>query len=112
MNNPGEYLKSIREEKHLGVKTVYAATGVGDSTIRSIETGETQAPSALHLKKLADYYHIDVISLYFSYGYLDENDIKSFSHFFQNTEFLNKEEIESVQKIINLLCRKRSNNEI
>lgn len=107
MNNPGQYLKLTREEKHLGVKSVYNATGVGDSTIRGIETGENQFPSAIHLKKLADFYCIDVIPLYFAYGYLSESDINNFNQFFQNTEFLNKEEIDSIQNMINLLVRKK-----
>ena len=37
MNNPGQYLKSIRKKRGYGVKTVYKKTGVGDSTIRRIE---------------------------------------------------------------------------
>ena len=32
MNNPGQYLKSIRKKLGLGVKAVYMQTGVGDST--------------------------------------------------------------------------------
>lgn len=107
MNNPGQYLKLTREKKKLGVKTVYKATGVGDSTLRRIETGEIQAPSALHLKKLANYYDIDVIPLYFAYGYLDKADIQSFECFFQNTEFLDSEEINSIQNMINLLVKEK-----
>ena len=40
MNNPGQYLKIIREKRGLGVKAVYSKTGVGDSTIRRIEEGK------------------------------------------------------------------------
>lgn len=47
MNNPGQYLKSIREQRKLGVKAVYMQTGVGDSTIRRIEEGKTKFPPAL-----------------------------------------------------------------
>lgn len=41
MNDPGKYLKSFRKQLKLGVKAVYAKTGVGDSTIRRIEEGAT-----------------------------------------------------------------------
>ena len=44
MNNPGQYLKSIRKKRGYGVKTVYKKTGVGDSTIRRIEEGKTKFP--------------------------------------------------------------------
>ena len=35
MNNPGQYLKIIREKRGLGVKAVYSKTGVGDCTIKN-----------------------------------------------------------------------------
>ena len=53
MNNPGQYLKMIREKRGLGVKAVYSKTGVGDSTIRRIEEGKTKFPPAAQLKTLA-----------------------------------------------------------
>ena len=54
MNNPGQYLKIIREKRGLGVKAVYSKTGVGDSTIRRIEEGKTKFPPAAQLKTLAN----------------------------------------------------------
>ena len=48
MNNPGQYLKSIRKKLGLGVKAVYMQTGVGDSTIRRIEEGTTKL-SLIHI---------------------------------------------------------------
>lgn len=107
MNNPGQYLKSIREKLGLGVKAVYAKTGVGDSTIRRIEEGFTKKPPATQLKALANFYRIDVIDLYIAYGYLDENDIEYRHTCFDNTEFLSDDAITSIQSIINLLTEKR-----
>lgn len=46
MNNPGQYLKSVRKNKGLGVKAVYKCTGIGDSTIRRIEEGKTKKSPA------------------------------------------------------------------
>ena len=64
MNNPGQYLKSIRKKLGLGVKAVYMQTGVGDSTIRRIEEGTTKFPPAAQLKTLANFYNINLIELY------------------------------------------------
>mgnify|MGYP001062952809 CR=1 FL=1 len=110
MNNPGQYLKSIRKKLGLGVKAVYMQTGVGDSTIRRIEEGITKFPPAAQLKALANFYNINLIELYKAYGYLDETDIN-----FQNDCFENNRSIlcknqrkRSIQGLINLLAEKRA----
>lgn len=108
MNNPGQYLKSIRKKLGYGVKTVYAKTGVGDSTIRRIEEGTTKNPPASQLKALANFYKIDVVELYKAYGYLDENDIERKTICFENAECLSNEAIASIQGLINLLAEKRT----
>ena len=108
MNNPGQYLKSIREKRGLGVKAVYAKTGVGDSTIRRIEEGKTQFPPAIQLKILANFYGINLIELYKAYGYLDEVDINCKDNYFENTEFLDEDAAFHIQGIINLLTEKRT----
>lgn len=108
MNNPGKYLKSIRKKLGLGVKAVYSQTGVGDSTIRRIEEGDTKNPPASQLKTLANFYGIDVIELYKAYGYLDENDLNRKTICFENTEFLSDEAVASIQGLINLLTEKRT----
>lgn len=108
MNNPGQYLKAIREKRGLGVKAVYTQTGVGDSTIRRIEEGTTKKPPAAQLKILANFYEINVIDLYKAYGYLDDDDIDGKHNCFENTEFLNEDAISSIQSLINLLTEKRT----
>lgn len=108
MNNPGQYLKFLREKLGLGVKTVYSKTGVGDSTIRRIEEGITKNPPAPQLKALANFYGIDVIELYKAYGYLDDDDLERKTVCFENSEFLTDEAIASIQELINLLTEKRT----
>ena len=108
MNNPGQYLKSIRKKLGLGVKAVYMQTGVGDSTIRRIEEGTTKFPPAAQLKTLANFYNINLIELYKAYGYLDETDINFQNDCFENTEFLDEESHSSIQGLINLLAEKRT----
>ena len=106
MNDPGKYLKSFRKQLKLGVKAVYAKTGVGDSTIRRIEEGSTKYPHASQLKVLANFYGIDLIELYKAYGYLDDEDIKRKTVFFDNSELLTDEAIASIQVLINQLTEK------
>ena len=108
MNNPGKYLKEIREKRGLGVKAVYAKTGVGDSTIRRIEEGKTKFPPAAQLKVLASFYGINLIELYKAYGYLDNTDIDCKNNCFENAEFLSEEAASYIQGLINLLTEKRT----
>lgn len=108
MNNPGHYLKSIREQRKLGVKNVYMQTGVGDSTIRRIEEGKTKFPPAAQLKTLANFYGINVIDLYRAYGYLDDSDINFETVKFENIEFLDDKSLSLIQELINLLAEKRT----
>ena len=108
MNNPGQYLKSIRKKRGYGVKTVYKKTGVGDSTIRRIEEGKTKFPPVAQLKTLANFYNINLIELYKAYGYLDETDINFQNNCFENAEFLDEESRSSIQGLINLLAEKRA----
>ena len=108
MNNPGQYLKSLREKLGLGVKAVYSKTGVGDSTIRRIEEVIKKNPPATQLKALANFYGIDVIELYKAYGYLDEDDLERKTVCFENSELLTDEAIASIQELINLLTEKRT----
>lgn len=108
MNNPGQYLKKIREKRGLGVKAVYSQTGVGDSTIRRIEEGKTKFPPAAQLKSLANFYGINLIELYKAYGYLDDTDIDCKNNCFENTELLNDDAVSHIQGLINLLTEKRT----
>ena len=97
MNNPGQYLKKVREKRGLGVKAVYSQTGVGDSTIRRIEEGKTKFPPAAQLKSLANFYGINLIELYKAYGYLDDTDIDCKNNCFENTELLNDDAVSHIQ---------------
>jgi transcriptional regulator with XRE-family HTH domain len=108
MNNPGQYLKIIREKRGLGVKAVYSKTGVGDSTIRRIEEGKTKFPPAAQLKTLANFYGINLIELYKAYGYLDDIDIDCKNNCFENTELLSDDAVSHIQGLINLLTEKRT----
>lgn len=107
MNNPGQYLKNVREKHGFGVKKVYTQTGVGDSTIRRIEEGKTKFPPATQLKALANFYGINLIELYKAYGYLDEKDIDCPNTYFENVDFLSEEAISYIQGLINLLTETR-----
>ncbi len=104
---PGKRLQNARTNLGYGVKTVYKETGVGDSTIRRIESGNCNDPSAKHLHALADFYNMDVIQLYKDYGYLNEDDTSCYCKIFKNAELLTDDEIKVVQDMIDILTKTR-----
>ena len=66
----GEYLKSIREAKHLSLRQVDYKSSISYSHLSMIENG-TRKPTALTLKELAGVYDVDYIDLYEKAGYID-----------------------------------------
>lgn len=76
---------------------VKAQTGISDSRLSRIETGECQEPSAILLKELSALYRIDLLDLLLRYGYVDEQHTRRL----KGIEFLNNEQLEAVQRHIN-----------
>lgn len=66
----GNYLRKLRENKHLSTREVYELCGVSNSYLSLVENGHRRA-SAIVLKKLAPIYNIDYLSLYEKAGYID-----------------------------------------
>lgn len=76
----GNYLRKLRENKHLSTREVYELCGVSNSYLSLVENGHRRA-SAIVLKKLAPIYNIDYLSLYEKAGYIDLiEDEKSFRY--------------------------------
>lgn len=89
------------------MKDVYNATGVSDSKLSRIENGEKKEPSPFDLKKLADYYRINIISLYIMAGYLDESSISACLEVFRDVNLLSKDEKELIQNFIDFFTKHR-----
>lgn len=58
----GEKLRKLRESKHLTTREVAEAIGITHSYVSRIENGK--APSLDKLKKLCDFYNVDVSFLF------------------------------------------------
>jgi transcriptional regulator with XRE-family HTH domain len=58
----GEKLRKLRESKNLTTREVAEAIGITHSYVSRIENGK--APSLDKLKKLCDFYHVDVSFLF------------------------------------------------
>ncbi len=100
MANLGAHLKLLREQRSLKTPEICKATGISDSVLSHLENNRIQKPNPFALKKLADYYHVNVCSLYIHAGYLDE----LFNQYrFNGVELLTDKEAAHIQALIDIL---------
>lgn len=103
----GQYLKTLRNSKHMSLADVYKQTGITDSRLSKLENDQTADPSISVICKLSKCYKVDVINMLNEAGM----DIEK-STPFQHTSFLNKDETAGLQRIIDLLTKERWNHEL
>jgi DNA (cytosine-5)-methyltransferase 1 len=106
----GAYLKDLRNKSQLSMKDVYESCGITDSKLSRAERGEGRLLDPYELKKLARLYNVSVIPLYIMAGYIDDSDLSEYQLVFNNVEFLDNEEKQSIQTQINLLTKGRHMN--
>lgn len=97
MEKPGQYLKRVRKNLGLSLLDVKEKTGISDSRLSRVETGECQEPPALMLKDLSRLYKIDLLDLLLRFNYVDEQHVRVL----KGVEFLNAEQLSAVQHHIN-----------
>ena len=106
----GDFLKQQRQKLGLSMSEVHGQTGITDSKLSRIEHGEGRPLDPLELKKLADLYHVNLVTLYLMAGYLTESDLSDYRFGFDGAALLTKEEHESIQTQISLFTKGRMVN--
>jgi len=107
MESVGDYLRRLRASKSFSLEDVHCKTGITDSALSRIENDKTQEPSPIALKKLALLYDVDNISLQIMAGYIDEDDLAQYRKIFRNIEYLNDEQKQCLQHLINIIAEKQ-----
>ena len=100
----GQYLRSLRNSKHMSMADVREQTGITNSRLSKLENDQITDPSISVICKLSKCYGVDVVNVLNEAGM----DIKK-STPFNHTSFLNEEGIASLQHIIDLLTKERWN---
>lgn len=73
----GKFLKWLREIKGVSLIDVEKATGISNAYISQLETGaRRRLPPPDRLRKLADYYNVNIQQLLEKAGYYEAKDIK------------------------------------
>ena len=79
MINFGKYLKDIRKNRCLTLRSVEKQSGVSNAYLSQIESGKRKCPSIEILKKLAIVYQISLNELLQKAGYIEiETDIEKY----------------------------------
>ncbi|MBM3143335.1 MAG: helix-turn-helix transcriptional regulator [Chloroflexi bacterium] len=74
-SNFGQFLRGLRERRHLSLRDVEKECGVSNAYIAQLEKGDRPPPRPDILKKLARAYNVTVRELLMRAGYLDEPEV-------------------------------------
>ncbi len=106
MESVGIYLRTLRTKKNLSLNDVCKNTGLTTTRLNRIELGEVKEPSPEVLRKLAEFYNVDLMNLYILAGYLKKTDITERCNPFKNYEILDADECGYIQKTIDFFAEK------
>ncbi len=110
MTDLGARLKAYRDGLSLSLKQVDEITGITNSRLSKIERGQIECPPR-DLKKLAQLYDVQTISLFVDAGYLSEEDIVDYQFIFEGVSKLDDSEREHIQAEIDFLNRKKGDKQ-
>lgn len=104
----GDFLKKIRLEKGLSQRELADKSGISNSEISRIESGERQLSSPAVLKSLAFALNVSYSDFYKAAGYVDEPVEKPIiADHIDGIGDLTEEELEDVKKYIEFLKQRR-----
>jgi len=69
----GQYITNLRKEKGYSQRKLASISGISNTTINRIESGETATPDAPTLKALAEVLGVEETSLLIAAGYIKDN---------------------------------------
>lgn len=113
----GKYLKKLRDDKNLSLREVNKLTDISYTHLNMIENGKRNVTPAL-LRNLANLYNVDSLDLYEKAGYIDliENekisnnkDFRYANHNGINTEGLDADDIEEINRFVEFIRNKKKN---
>lgn len=105
----GSTLGDLRQKAGVSLRTVAAATGLDDSVLSKIENGGVKQPTQDTLRRLADYYDVEVEELYTMAGYEIAGDLPSFAPYLRSKYKLEAEAIEELRNHFDYIRTKYDN---
>jgi len=71
----GQFLRSLRDRRHMSLRDVEKECGISNAYISQMEKGDRPPPRPDMLRKLARVYNVTVRELLLKAGYLDEPEV-------------------------------------
>ncbi len=65
----GQFLRTVRDDKHLTLRTVESSTGISNAYLSQLEGDKIKQPSPVILHKLSDLYQVSYAALLGLAGY-------------------------------------------
>lgn len=101
MLNIGDYLKNLRTSRDMSLKDLSEDVGTTDSILHRLEKNQIPMDVSKIFRSLANYYGINVITLYLKSNLITQEDLNNF--IFKNCDELTKEEIKHIQDEIDFI---------
>ncbi|MBS5368404.1 MAG: helix-turn-helix transcriptional regulator [Coprobacillus cateniformis] len=108
MNNIGQYLKELRLNKQLSLKALAEKIGTTNSILSRVENGHLPKDIPTLFNSLADFYNINVITLYLKVNLISIKSFKEYNGIFNNCEKLTDKEIKHIQNEIDFIIEHRN----
>ena len=103
----GSYLRTLREERHLSLKDASIQTTLTDSVISRIENSSNKKIDFSQIKQLTKLYDINIINFLLTTELISDEDLSDYRKTFHNVDLLTPEEINCIQRTIDLLTQNR-----
>lgn len=103
MQEFGKYIKSLRISKGLSLKELAKNIGTTDTILSRLENGHLPKDIVTIFDSLANFYGMNVITLYIQSGIISKNDLNEYNGVFEHCNKLNEEEIKHIQKEIDFI---------
>ncbi len=94
LQNFGNELKRLRKENNVTNRYIEKVTKIDNGTLSRLESGFIKKINPVVLKKLADFYNVNVLNFQLMLGYINKEDILKFSDTLKNQNSILKKEID------------------
>lgn len=99
----GDYLKLLRTSRKISLKSLSKEVNTSDSILQRLEKNHMPKNVSEIFRSIADYYKINVITLYLKANFITQNDLNGNKSIFKNCDELTEEEIKHIQNEIDFI---------
>lgn len=103
-----DYLKKLRADNHLSLKALAKHIGSTDAILSRLENGQLPKDIPYLFNSLAEFYNINVITLYIKSNLISLEALNEYNGIFTNCSNLTEKEIKQIQSLIDFIIDHRN----